>query len=183
MVGSLRMSEQKRALLTGWCNETVNTRLNSLKRVPHAGDWRRSTVVRVQVKTATVTWPYYNKWMLFYYHFLHYYETYLSAKSLFPSVNYLLDHRTLSVLHLSSITRYLWSHFPRNDFQITVVYKRRIKCTKAELLEQFTLAYNGKMNRLVLEFRKSKEAKKPGITQVCRLHVFCFLLIGNILKE
>ena len=61
LVGSLRMSEQKRALLTGWCNETVNTRLNSLKRVPHAGDWRRSTVVRVQVKTATVTWPYYNK--------------------------------------------------------------------------------------------------------------------------
>ena len=47
---------QKRALLSGWCEETVNTRLDNLRKIPHAGDWRRSKVIRVQVKTATITW-------------------------------------------------------------------------------------------------------------------------------
>ena len=43
-------------MLTGWCKETVTTRLHILCRVPHSGNWRQSTTVRLQVRTASITW-------------------------------------------------------------------------------------------------------------------------------
>ena len=61
----------------------------------------------------------------------------------------------------------------RDSFLVT--YKRRIKCSKAELRDQFTLAYNGKINELAREFRQPQEKKKPGITQVRVYGYFVFI--------
>ena len=53
------MSEKdnKRSTLTGWCSETVISRLKNLERIKHSGDWRRAKFVRhLQVCTASITW-------------------------------------------------------------------------------------------------------------------------------
>ena len=67
----------------------------------------------------------------------------------------------------------------RNDFEIKVVYKKRLNCTKSVLLDQFRLAYE-KMNEMALEYRNSKDSDEPTITQVL---LSISLLVVNAFKN
>ena len=58
MASSQKKSDPKtkRASVTGFSPDNVFDRLKALQKVPHKGDWRRATLIRIPVKKTKITW-------------------------------------------------------------------------------------------------------------------------------
>ena len=56
-------------------------------------------------------------------------------------------------------------HYFRFDFDVGVVFKCRIKCTKVKLLDQFQKSFTD-FNRMARELQKSEEDKNSSLHQV-----------------
>ena len=56
-------------------------------------------------------------------------------------------------------------HYFRFEFDVEVVFKGRIKCTKSELLDQFQKSFTD-FNRMARELQKSTEDNNSSLNQV-----------------
>ena len=56
-------------------------------------------------------------------------------------------------------------HYFRFNFDVEVVFKGRMKCTKSELLDQFQKSFTD-FNRMARELQKSKEDNNSSLNQV-----------------
>ena len=56
--GAHKKSKTRRAVISGFCPETVISRLNDMNRAPHKGEWRRSKVIRILLRQTDIKWTH-----------------------------------------------------------------------------------------------------------------------------
>ena len=56
--GTHKKSNTRRADVSDFCPETIISRLNDTKRVPHKGEWRSSKVIHIPFRKTDIKWTH-----------------------------------------------------------------------------------------------------------------------------
>ena len=56
--GARKKSKTRGADVSGFCPETITSRLNDMNGVPHKGEWRRSKVICIPFRQTDIKWTH-----------------------------------------------------------------------------------------------------------------------------